>query len=326
MPFNARKKILELLHVSHAGIYKTKKLAQQLYFWHGINHDIKEMITRCSPCQEHLPRPPVDDLQAFPPASKPMEKVSVDIFEYAGKHYLVMVDRFSGFPMVKQLNKLGTTAVTKIMLAWFRDWGRPEEICSDNGPQFRAEFSAFCKDLNAVHTTSSPYHPASNGLAEAAVKQVKGLLQKVGDYEELLSALSECCCVPRHQGSKSPAELFLGRRPRSALPTLQGISLSNSEQGCVPKYSEGETVCIQNPLTQLWDKTGKTISTRKSGRSYIISSYGKEIVRNQRFLKRAFPENNKMSELDKINNNDNNDVRRSARLLQNQKPQVHFKK
>lgn len=289
IPINARRKILQLLHISHSGIYKTKKLAQQLYFWPGINRDIKEMIDACSVCQELQPSQPLDELQPFTPALQPMEKISIDIFECAGKHYLVMVDRFSGFPMVKQLTKLSTSAVTKILTHWFQDWGRPIEICSDNGPQFRTEFDSFCKDLQVTHVTSSPYHPSSNGLAEAAVKQVKNLLKKVGGYQELLSSLAEWRCVPRHSGNKSPAELFLGRRPRGALPTLQPQA-SSSENTAVSRFKKGDTVRIQNPLTRKWDQTGEIIETRNSKRSYIIHTNGKEIVRNQRFL-RSVPKN-----------------------------------
>ena len=42
----------------------------------------------------------------------PLEHVGTDLFEYAGKHYLVVVDRLSGYPLVKQLQKTDTGAVT----------------------------------------------------------------------------------------------------------------------------------------------------------------------------------------------------------------------
>ena len=49
---------------------------------------------------------------------------------------------------------------------------------SDGGPQYRAELDAFCVRNIITHELSSAYNPQSNGLAEAAVKNVKQLLEK----------------------------------------------------------------------------------------------------------------------------------------------------
>ncbi|RWS21805.1 uncharacterized protein B4U80_01249, partial [Leptotrombidium deliense] len=49
-----------------------------------------------------------------------------------------------------------------------------EEITTDNGPQFvSSEFEEWCKKNNIRHTTATPYHPASNGIAERAVQTFK---------------------------------------------------------------------------------------------------------------------------------------------------------
>ena len=41
------------------------------------------------------------------------------------------------------------------------------------GPQFLGPFKAWCEHNNILHELSSPYNPRGNGLAEAAVKNVK---------------------------------------------------------------------------------------------------------------------------------------------------------
>ena len=64
------------------------------------------------------------------------------------------------------------------------------------------------------------YNPRSNGLAEAAVKNVKQLLEKcVMQGECFESALYSWRNMPRGE-SKSPVELLFGRKQRTALPTL----------------------------------------------------------------------------------------------------------
>lgn len=64
-------------------------------------------------------------------------------------------------------------------MSWFHKVGFPRRVKSDGGPQFRQKFSDLCTELNIIHEVSSPYNPRSNGLVEAAVKQVKGLLKKM---------------------------------------------------------------------------------------------------------------------------------------------------
>ena len=54
------------------------------------------------------------------------------------------------------------------------------------GPQFRTEFSAFCSNNGIKHELSSPYNPESNGLAEAAVKNIKTLINRCHKLDENL--------------------------------------------------------------------------------------------------------------------------------------------
>ena len=108
-----------------------------------------------------------------------MDKVAVDIFSYGAKEYIVMVDRYSGWLWVERLRRTYAKAVTEQLNAWFRDFGLPNEVMTDNRPQFRTEFDNYCNSRAINHATSSPYFAASNGLAESAVKQAKYLLEKM---------------------------------------------------------------------------------------------------------------------------------------------------
>jgi transposase InsO family protein len=52
--------------------------------------------------------------------------------------------------------------------------GIPDQIVSDNGPQFiAAEFSVFVNNNGIKHIRSAPYHPAANGLAERFIQTFK---------------------------------------------------------------------------------------------------------------------------------------------------------
>ena len=67
---------------------------------------------------------------------------------------------------------------TDVLRRFFAGFGLPEELVSDNGPQFTSQdFMVFCSNNGIKHTLISPYHPASNGAAERAIQVVKRRLR-----------------------------------------------------------------------------------------------------------------------------------------------------
>ena len=88
--------------------------------------------------------------------------------------------------------------------------GIPEEIVTDNSPQFRDEFKNCCRKLDIKQSTSSPYHPQGNGKAENSVKSVKRILKKCKNSEHL--ALLEFNTTITEGYTTSPAERFFRRR------------------------------------------------------------------------------------------------------------------
>ena len=59
-------------------------------------------------------------------------------------------------------------------------YGTPDEVITDNGPQFTSTvFSAFAETWMFHHKTTSPYRPQANGMVESAVKTAKMLIRTV---------------------------------------------------------------------------------------------------------------------------------------------------
>ena len=61
-----------------------------------------------------------------------------------------------------------------VLRSLFARYGIPEQLVSDNGPQFTSEeFSQFMQPNGIKHIRTASYHPASNGLAERFVQTFK---------------------------------------------------------------------------------------------------------------------------------------------------------
>ena len=311
VPQKSRSKVLHQLHESHQGLRRTLRHARQLYFWPGMTNDINQVVTACQSCQEQLPSQPREPL-IHTTASRPFEAVSVDLFDLAGKSYLVMVDRYSGWPCVAKLSRTDTKVVTDTLADWFVDYGIPLRIRSDGGPQFRTAFSEFCKGKNIIHEISAPYHPQSNGHAESAVKAMKTLLAKHNsNWTAFRSSLLQWRNVPRTDGL-SPSQWLFGRSTRSITPTHpsqfdripdQGFTKAesrreemeektkkdyNNQAHELPKLHLGSQVRVQDHQTGKWDTLATVKEVCKNGRSYEIEfANGRTSHRNRRRLRPA---------------------------------------
>jgi hypothetical protein len=286
IPRGARDAMLQVLHRPHAGVAKTAEAAKQLYPWPKINNHIKDMIDACKRCQfyksskqkqEQIQQTPFKDLY-------PMAEVRADLLEAGKQHFLIVVDRYSGFPLVAKLNSQTLELIIGHMEKMIYLLGRPGEIKCDNGPCFRTEFKNWAKDRDIIVNNSAPNKPTSNGLAERAVGIVKHMLLKHHlNYEAFMHALMEFRLTPPTD-SYSPSEVFYGRRMKTdtpitaaALRTRTDLSaaesarqrVSDSKRNSASKQSTtrpdmiaGQTVSLQNPMSKRWDKRGIIVEAR----------------------------------------------------------------
>ena len=135
------------------------------------------------------------------------------------------MDYFSNFIEVDRINKATTSEVTKVLKVMFSRYGVPDQVITDNGPQFTSsEFTTFAQQWGFEHVTSSPRYPQSNGKAENAVETVKMLFTKCQDsgQSEYL-ALLDWRNTPSEGMKTSPAQRFFGRRCRTLLPSTESL-------------------------------------------------------------------------------------------------------
>ena len=303
VPKSSRRKILDILHIQHTGIIKTYDTARNLYFWHGMKNDIKARISSCEECIRLLPSQPLETkIPTF--ADRPFQAISLDLGKQGGKQHLILADRYSGWTMAEPLKRLDTKVVTGLLEDWFIDYGKPERIRTDGGPQFRSEFDTWCKRMGIIHELSSAYHHESNGHAEVAVRDMKRLLEKTSSWREFREALREYRNSQRYDGL-SPAQWLFGRRQRTHAPAMPQAynRLSNEEinqydsrrreevekkqidRRSLQPLSVGQAVHIQNNKTLRWDSEGTIVGIRKKSRSYYVNIDGRRKLRNRIFLR-----------------------------------------
>ena len=197
---------------------------------------------------------------------------------------------------VALLEELNTRHVVLHMKSIFARHGIPEILTSDNGPQYASEeFRKFVHEYAFQHATSSPKYPQS--AAERAVQTMKSLLKKENDpYMALLAYRTS----PLENGA-SPAELLMGRKLRSTVPTLpkvlqpqlpdatqirlkesksRGLTKLQFDAKELPALSVGEKVWIKD-----LERPANVISpVPGTPRSYLVKSSGGTVRRNRRSL------------------------------------------
>ena len=143
---------------------------------------------------------------------------------YLGKLFLILIDAHSKWIEAHIVSSTAADVTIAKLCSVFAIHGIPEQLVPNNESCFSSEeFKIFTKENGIHHTFTSPYHPASNGLAERAVQRVKGGIAKMeGDIGQRLDRfLMTYRVTPQASTGVSPAELLMGRRLRTRLDRIQ---------------------------------------------------------------------------------------------------------
>ena len=149
-----------------------------------------------------------------------MSNAATDLFSIGSNQYITLVDRAAGYLLAEQLKKTDSKTVISVLTRWFNTLGWPRTIKTDGGPQFRGDFRNFCRENQIRHELSPVYHPQSNGLAEAAVKNAKTLALKCSQNSQDFQATLYQWRNFATTGQSSPAQLHFGQRQNLQIPNL----------------------------------------------------------------------------------------------------------
>ena len=94
--------------------------------------------------------------------------------------FFLVIDAYSKWLEVHIMKSTTSTATIEKLREIFAIHGLPDTIVSGNGSIFISnEFEEFMKKNSIKHIKVAPYHPASNGQAERAMRAFKEGFQKM---------------------------------------------------------------------------------------------------------------------------------------------------
>ena len=207
-------------------------------WWPSIDKDIEKLSHGCEICQSMQNKPPPVLLHhpwTWP--TRAWQCIHVNFAgPFMGTMFFIIVDAHSKWVEVIQMSS--TTSSKTITELWklFSSYGLPDQLVSDNGPQFTSdEFSCFMKANGIKHILTSPYHPKSNGEAERFVQTLKNALRRERQesdsiHTKLSRFLMSYRTTPNTTTGVTPSELFLGRKVKTRLDILRP-SLLNKVEG-----------------------------------------------------------------------------------------------
>ena len=318
IPQSLRTTLLKRLLGMHQAEQKMFARAERSFWWPLMRKDIKNVALSCKPCQEYKKSNQQEKYLNHEIPIFPFQFVHTDFCQFEGRHYLVVVDQFSGYPFVMQFATDPTSEMLiDTLMIIFAQFSVPVKLFSDGGPQYKSQkFSDFCTRWGIQHIMSSPHFPQSNGIAENSVKEMKKLIRGTFNHsagrvneEDFSAGILLFRNTPCSPTNRSPAETLFGRQIRDNLPISRKLlkpdlrfdveKRRKEAQLIQSKYSPrtelsllqpGSRVFIQHPATKRWTDQGSIISFGNNAREYLVrmDSNDRILRRNRHFLRPQF--------------------------------------
>ena len=225
------KSAVEDAHAGHLKLGKTLGNLRRSFFFKNMYTVCSEYIDGCPTCQQkdlgRRKRAPLGDM---PRPLGAWHTVAVDVLgplpqTRTGKKYvIVLTDYLTRFVLAIATKDQTAATTAQALMEKFLEYGLPERLITDNGPNFRSELlAAMCRNLQTAHLFSTPYHPQFDGLCERFNRTLTSMLRGFvdthqRDWDQYLPYLMHAYrAAPQESTGEAPFFLMFGRPCRAPL-------------------------------------------------------------------------------------------------------------
>ena len=175
---------------------------------------------KCLSCARYVSERKQELMKSHTMPIRLRSKISGDLFQLDWNNYLIMVDHYSDYIELDLLSgNTSASTVIRAMKRQFAPHGIPDELITDNGPQFEShEYSRFAREYGFTIVKSSSHYSQGNRKAESAVETAKNILKRCWKEDPYLAFLA-CRNTPRQGYNYSPAQPVMSRRLKDIILT-----------------------------------------------------------------------------------------------------------
>lgn len=272
VPSKFRERVMKLAHESlmggHLAVKRTVHKVLSEFYWPGVHGDVKRFCQSCDACQRTVPKGKVRraPLGKMPLIGVPFQRVAVDIVgpieprSTQGNRYIVtLMDYATRYPEAIALPSIEAERVAEALLDIFCRLGVPREILTDLGTQFTSGVMREVSRLLSIkQLTTTPFHPACNGLVEKFNGTLKLMLKRLcldrpKDWDRYLGpVLFAFRDAPQESLNFTPFEMIYGRSVRGPMTILKELwtkEIGESDMKTTYQY----VVDLQNRLEKTYD-------------------------------------------------------------------------
>jgi len=244
------------------GAVRTTVQLKTHYYWVGLNRDVRQWCRQCAQCAraKGAPLRPHGHMQNII-AGAPMDFVTMDILSGlpvttdGSKYILVVCDHFTKWVEAYALpDQEASTCRRAAYDGFFSRFSYPLQIHMDQGQNFEsALFKEMCALTGVNKSSTTPFHPRSDGLTERASRTLLQMLRVTceGDPASWPSKLPTVLSAYRSTRHKAtgvtPNMALLGRETMlpcslTSLPPLLFPLWSSTAITCVPPTLSHESI------------------------------------------------------------------------------------
>lgn len=230
IPTSIQQQCIDLAHIGHQGIVKTKNLLKSKVWFPGLDKLVEDKINCCVPCQAATPATQSrEPLKMTEIPSDKWEKLSMDFCGplNTGDYIMVVIDDHSRYPEVDVISSTSSRVVIPRLERIFAAHGVPAEIKTDNGPPFNGqEFRDYADTVGFHHRKVTPLWPEANGEAERFMRTLMKAIHAATSerkhvIHELYKFLRAYRATPHQSTGVSPSMALNNREMNIGLPNAR---------------------------------------------------------------------------------------------------------